>query len=160
MPEEELELLDLDPSQAGTVRDELMKIKDANGGALTPAAIVYAAADEAHPLHNRFQWDDTVAAHKYRLGQARQLVRTVRVQFVDGRGEYQEVREFRSVRTPGQVTAVYKPLSEIVGDEVLTAQMLRQMDAEWRAFKRRYGHTERYVTLLQQELDNRTSLTG
>lgn len=48
-------------------------------GRLTPEAVVRAAKDPTSPLHKRFEWDDSEAAHQYRLEQARRLIRSVMV---------------------------------------------------------------------------------
>lgn len=48
-------------------------------GRLMPADVVKAARDEDSPLHSSFEWDDTEAAQKYRLHQARALIRTVKL---------------------------------------------------------------------------------
>lgn len=52
----------------------------AESGSLTASRLVTEAAAEDHPLHSRFQWDDTVAAHEFRLMQARQIIVSVSVQ--------------------------------------------------------------------------------
>ena len=48
-------------------------------GELTPGAVVVEAQDPDSDLHDFFEWDDTKAGHKYRLVQARQLIRSVTV---------------------------------------------------------------------------------
>ena len=50
----------------------------ANGGRITADQLVEAAADENSPLHGYFEWDDSVAAHQYRIVQARLLIGSVR----------------------------------------------------------------------------------
>jgi hypothetical protein len=52
-------------------------------GELTDDAVVQAARDPGHVLHGYFDWDDTTAAAKWRLQQARRLITsvTVRVSF-------------------------------------------------------------------------------
>jgi hypothetical protein len=49
-------------------------------GQITPVAVLDAARDESSSLHAFFQWDDSVAAEKYRIDQARTLI--VRVQIM------------------------------------------------------------------------------
>ena len=49
-------------------------------GRLDAQKVVKAARDEASALHSFFEWDDTEAAGKYRLDQARELIREVRVE--------------------------------------------------------------------------------
>jgi len=64
-----------------TIAGELQRIWNEQGQKLTPVAIVAEAADETHPLHECFEWDDSLAAEQHRLWQARQLIRSVRVQY-------------------------------------------------------------------------------
>lgn len=44
------------------------------GESATPAQIVDKAREESSELHRLFEWDDNIAAEKYRLQQARQIV--------------------------------------------------------------------------------------
>lgn len=48
-------------------------------GRLTPTLVVEEASAPDHPLHTRFEWDDTAAGARYRLIQAQGLIRSVRV---------------------------------------------------------------------------------
>lgn len=60
--------------------NEIKAILDdlAASGPITASRIVEVAEDPDHPLHSKFQWDDTEAAHQYRLIQARNLIVSVR----------------------------------------------------------------------------------
>lgn len=49
-------------------------------GRLLPADVVEAARDPASPLHSHFEWNDSAAAEKYRLDQARTLIRSVKIE--------------------------------------------------------------------------------
>ena len=60
------------------IRRALLAIEDGEGR-LTPAAVVAAAENPDSPLHPRFEWDDSKAAHAFRLEQARRLIRGVQV---------------------------------------------------------------------------------
>jgi hypothetical protein len=53
--------------------EELKKIAG-KSGRTTPAAIVEAAKPANHPLHLKFEWDDSKAGHKYRISQAQALL--------------------------------------------------------------------------------------
>jgi len=48
-------------------------------GRLLPADVLEEARNPDSPLHGHFEWDDTEAAAKYRLSQARALIRTVKL---------------------------------------------------------------------------------
>jgi hypothetical protein len=51
----------------------------AEAGKLSPEQVVTEASKAGSPLHDCFEWDDSVAGHKYRLSQARDLIRSVQV---------------------------------------------------------------------------------
>ncbi len=72
-PEEE----DLD----GKIRQALLEIEDAEGR-LDPEIVIERARDQASPLNGYFEWDDDVAAHQYRITQARRLIRSIKVEVV------------------------------------------------------------------------------
>ena len=60
-------------------------------GTLTPELVVDVARDPEHPLHSRFEWDDSIAAEKWRLEQAGQLLR---VTFRPDPGKPTDLRAF------------------------------------------------------------------
>jgi len=68
----------LTAAERQAMTDALVQL-EARDGTITPDAVVRAAAEEASPLHRHFEWDDTEAAHAFRLEQARTLIRSVRV---------------------------------------------------------------------------------
>lgn len=65
-----------------TVIERLRALESGNG-VITPDAVVSDAANPESPLHKYFEWDDTEAARKYRIEQARTLIRSVRVEIVE-----------------------------------------------------------------------------
>src|SRR3990167_6335318 len=56
---------------------ELQRIAEANGGLLNPETVVKEARHKRSPLHGSFTWDNTRAAHLWRLEQARHMIRVV-----------------------------------------------------------------------------------
>ena len=60
---------------------ELKAIED-RAGRLTPEQVVDAAASEDSALHECFTWDDSEAAAKWRLDEARAIIRSVRIETV------------------------------------------------------------------------------
>jgi hypothetical protein len=46
-------------------------------GVINTEQMVKTARKESHPLHASFTWDDKVAGHRYRLGEAAALVRRI-----------------------------------------------------------------------------------
>lgn len=131
------------------LRDELLAIR-AEHGKLTPALVVEEAAAEDHPLHNRFEWDDAVAGHKYRLTQAKQLIRVVKETYIDRSGAPEDVRFFHAI--PREDGMVYEPLPEILGDDLATKVLLSSMEREWRSLRKRYEKFEQFRELVLRDL--------
>ena len=52
---------------------------EAADGTITAQAVVDDARDPSSPLHDHFEWDDDKAAHAFRINQARELIRSVRL---------------------------------------------------------------------------------
>ena len=59
-----------------------IKRLERDDGKLLPEDVLNAARDPKSPLHDHFTWDETEAAHKHNLHEARQLIRAVRIDVV------------------------------------------------------------------------------
>ena len=64
------------------LRAEIERIRAMHGGVLHAEDVLEEAKNPASPLHPMFEWDNNVAAHQWRLEQARSLIREVRVEIV------------------------------------------------------------------------------
>ena len=62
------------------VYNELEALREKCGGAFTPKDVVKRARKKSSVLHDLFEWDDSVAAEKFRLRQAGYIVRSLQVQ--------------------------------------------------------------------------------
>lgn len=80
----------LDPQECG---NELARLE--SQGPVTPERVVKSAKPKSSPLHDAFTWDDSEAAHKWRLEEASYLVRAVVV--VDEDDGQPPVRAFVNV---------------------------------------------------------------
>lgn len=67
------------PEQRQAVRERLELIESANGGRLTPDAVVEDARNKDSPLHDHFEWDVEKASAAHWIDQARTLITSVRV---------------------------------------------------------------------------------
>lgn len=70
----------MDKQRVKQIERALARLCSEGGGRLTPEAVVKEAEDPSSPLHGEFVWDNTEAARLYRLQQARQLIRVVKVE--------------------------------------------------------------------------------
>lgn len=71
----------MDKAKRDAIAARLEKIAGLNGGRLTPDAVLKDAQSFNSPLHDQFEWDDGNAAQQWRLQQARELIRSVKVEF-------------------------------------------------------------------------------
>jgi hypothetical protein len=91
-----------------TIREHLDLIRQHGAGTLLPVDVVEDARNPNSPLHDLFIWDDTAAAHSYRILQAQTIIRTVvRVGTYERRSQHVVVRntpapapDYRSPRLP------------------------------------------------------------
>lgn len=133
---------------------ELQAIRDERGE-LTPALVVETARDPEHPLHSRFEWDDSVAAEKWRLEQASQLLRVVKLPADPSRPD--DLRAFVAVKGKDSHKADYVPTEEALADEFVRKLVLRDMEREWRLLKRRYEHMREFADLILSDLQEKAS---
>lgn len=132
-----------------SLREQLQTIYDENGR-LTPAIVVDVARDPAHPLHSKFEWDDKIAGEKYRMEQARDLIRTVKIRHARADEPDLSVRAFHAVRD-GEGHA-YRPTDEILADPLAAKILLADMEREWKQLKARYAHFVEFRELVLADM--------
>jgi len=125
---------------------------------LTPKALVDASRDENAPLHNEFEWDDNIAAEKYRESQASNIIRHLIIIRTDN----QEIRKYkdRSFVSTGEQNNAYIPLKEALNNETWKANLLKaaRQDAEiFIAKYRRLSELAGVIIELRRFLDEEAS---
>ncbi len=132
------------------LRGQLLEIHRAHKS-LTPAIVVDEATAPKSPLHSRFEWDDEIAGPKYRLVQAAELIRTVRVTFLASpEGEPEFVRAFVNVPSPDGNR--YEPVENVAQDTFSRELVLRMADREWRSLKKKYGHLADFMESVRRDV--------
>jgi hypothetical protein len=109
-------------------------------GRVRPTSIVDAARSPRSLLHRYFEWDDDVAAERYRLKQAQSLVQAV-VLVVEYEGRQIETRAWSSIRvkTPEWTGRVYMETSKAMDVPDLRAQLLGAALRDMKIFRARYA---------------------
>jgi hypothetical protein len=131
-----------------SLRDHLQAIYDERGE-LTPALIVDVARDDRHPLHGRFEWNNTVAAEKYRRDQAHNLIKSVRLTYVSAKTQEPiSIRAFHAVRRLDTNQYAYEPTQVIMQNPMAMRLLLTEMRRDWAAFKRRYEEFEEFWAMI------------
>lgn len=133
---------------------ELTAIRDEHGQ-LTPALVVDAARNPEHPLHTRFEWDDTLAAEQWRLEQAGQLLRIVKLPPEEGRPR--DLRAFVAIKGKDSHRSDYVPTEVALSDPLSRAIVLRAMKREWQTFRRRYDHMAEFAAFIIHDIEKETA---
>lgn len=136
-----------------SLRDQLQTIYDQHGR-LEDHVVEMEARDLAHPLHNRFEWDDSVAGYRFRLHQARNLIRSVKITYreADGLQGPATIRAYHSVPQADGTTA-YKRADEIIEDDFTRTLVLRQMERAWKQLQSRYAHFAEFADMVRTDLE-------
>lgn len=115
---------------------ELKRIQKENGGKLKPIDVVETAKDEDNILHPLFTWDDSEAAHQFRLWEARKLISVV-VEITPYSKEM--VNVFVSLTpTRKELNGGYDLMGSVLNDKKLRAILLRDAISEMEYFKQKY----------------------
>lgn len=107
---------------------------------VTPQAVLADATKKRSPLHKHFEWDDSVAAERHRLQQARNLVNHLVVVVVIN-GVKQDTKAFHNVTVEFEYETegdIYAPVSVVKKNEALAKQVVRKAYGELKAWERRY----------------------
>lgn len=135
------------PVDANTAGEEIAAIYNEKGHC-DPEDVVDRSRPVTAPLHYCFEWDDTVAAEKYRQEQAGSLIRsiTVVVEADDKRVTEVPVK----IRAFHHVEHTYQPISVVVNDEDKMKELLRRALGELISFKKKYSQLSDLKPIFQE----------
>lgn len=109
---------------------------------LTPKNVVDASRPEDSPLHNEFEWDDEVAAEKYREVQAGHIIRSIIVDVEDCVSEEPvTVRAFVNVEKDDNRN--YKPIQVVIKDKDYMNSLYESAMRELKAIQFKYQSVTR-----------------
>ena len=119
----------------GYYKADAQKVAEEIGfGKFTPMEVLEKAKDETTELHKCFEWNDSIAAEKYRLEQAKNIIRML--VYKKENKEQQVVRYYAKTETKH----VYQPTKQFLVQEDEYQGLLRRALAELESFKKKY-HT-------------------
>lgn len=108
-------------------------------GKMEASDLVDASRPEDAPLHSLFEWNDSIAAEKYREDQARYIIRHVCVVQEDEENESAPVRAFFQIDNE---SSTYEPTLVIMNDEEKYERLLDIAKRELKAFENKYRQLE------------------
>ena len=109
------------------------------GDEVKPEQVVEKAKDEKSELHKCFDWDDSSAAEKYRVYQARKVLNHLIVIKRDVKEETEPIQFRVMLKNSSSRESGYKQTIVMVRDEDEYKKMLEQAYSELRAFKQKYS---------------------
>lgn len=118
---------------ADVVGNELKVLADNNN--LSPESVLDLAKDENSPLHNLFEWNDAIAAEKYRLNQARQIIQQI---VIVNDHPNAEVREVRAFVTESKNDGHYQLITTVIENPITYEVLLKRAKFELHVFKEKY----------------------
>jgi hypothetical protein len=144
--DEPLTIKSADKANPQKIGEALTKISAINGGHLVPAAVVDAARDAKSVLHKHFEWNDKTAAEKFRLDQARSLIRSIHVESADT--ESGVARAFLSIREKSGVS--YRTIEDVLSSADLQQRIVAQAERDLISFETRYKNLTDICDLIRQ----------
>lgn len=106
-------------------RTVLMDIAKKNGGVLQVDAVLDEARSESSPLHQHFEWDDSVAADNHRRYQARVLIQRCKITLIET--EPTRIRAFVSLQSDRGAGGGYRLTTTVMDDEAMREELLRDI---------------------------------
>ena len=116
------------------LQEELKKIQG-RSKVLKPSAVVEAAKAKDHPLHEKFEWDNSKAGEQWRLHQARQLIRSVVIETHDS--SPQIVRAFVSLQRD-RIESGYRDINKVMEDKDLKLELIQEAKRDFERMKIKY----------------------
>ena len=126
------------PVPADVAGKELERI-EAKNGYVNPQLVLDESREESAPLHKCFEWNDTIAAEKYRLVQAGNIIRLLNV-VVEEQEHTEPVRAYVNIRTEaptrtGEFINVKSALESADSREIV----LKNAKNELKEFEKKYN---------------------
>ena len=129
--------------------DEMLDLVSINGGRVTAEQVVERAQDPSSTFHPHFLWDDTAAAHRYRLQQAGGLIRKFkRVRDVGGR----TIKVDAFVKVPDS-TDGYMPVHEAMTMDWVVQQRRIRMVAQMERLAQELRHWDEFTSVADAIVD-------
>lgn len=124
-----------------SVKDVLQQICNDHKGVITPDIVLKEAKKKTSPLHTYFEWDDSEAAKSYRLIQAGNLIRSVKVTYEASDDVSYRVRGFVNV-VPAEKNdegkKIYIPIHEALNTPNYREQLLADAKIDADSFVKKY----------------------
>lgn len=128
---------------ANSVGEHLELLRKEAKGELTPEDVVKDARNDNSPLHSFFEWDDGEAAEKFRLQQARGLIRAVVAVYVSD--DKPAVRQKAYVHIPDPGAQHYREVTHAMSVTRTREQVLMAAWRDFQSMRRKYQDLKEFA---------------
>lgn len=137
------------PVEAGVVGKEFETIEEKHGF-VNNKNVLSAARKKKSPLHCCFEWDDNVASEKYRLVQAGQLIRSLKVVQQEEENVDEPVLGVRAyVSVEEEDDTHYVSIVKVMQTPDLKEQYLKKAHKEMVDWRKRYGDLKEFSKIFE-----------
>ena len=120
---------------AQVIGQELEKI-NVKYGIIEPQVVIKEAKPKKSTLHSCFEWDDSIAAEKYREDQARYIIRAIDVTIIENYNTSEPIKAFVHLKELNE--SGYRQTTDVMGDKRLRELLLKQAFEELQYWSKRY----------------------
>lgn len=125
------------PLPAQSAGEELERIERKHG-IVTPGNVLEESRPPQTVLHDLFEWDDSAAAERFRLEQAREIIGNIAVVHILEDRPREQVRAFVNI-VPEDGERGYLSVVKVLSDRDHTRQMLADALADFIALRKKYA---------------------
>lgn len=122
-------------------------------GCVTAQDFLDYSRSETAETHSMFEWDDTVAAEKYRLGQSSKIINQIEVKVVREPDDGKEltISAFVNVSPKAPAAnATWVNIEKAHGDKDLWHRVMANAMGELKAFKRKYSRYKEFSGVIAE----------
>ena len=129
-------------------------------GVLTPKRVVDESRPVDAPLHNEFEWDDSIAGEKYREEQARHLIGDlIIVEETIAERRKEEYKFDRAFVSTGEQNHRFVSIHVALSNDEWRSNLLRDAKRDMQAFITKYHRLEELAKIIEdmnEELNKET----
>ena len=124
------------------VFNELERVRELGDGDIELSILVIESKPTTAVLHDEFEWSNAKAANKYRVEQARYIVRSLEITYdkSEPARAYQSVRviEAETTNKPAKAKYVFRSMEDVMKDPETRDELLGQAIRDALAYRKRY----------------------
>lgn len=135
-----------DPELVGGVVEQI----EARDGAVTRESFLEASRAEDSPTHSMFEWDDAIAAEKFRLNEASKIIGALQIVYDDADGTERSVSGFINVKN--EKRAVFKNVVDALSDQESRELIIARLRREVESLIERNRNIEELADILREAL--------